>query len=378
MAGTINLALTQQFDSQGDPLSGGLLNFFTAGTTTPQTPFQDIALTIAHPNPIILDASGRVPMFYLADGFIKIRLTDKNGVVIIAADQLLVIGPSSGGSGGAGVDVTTVLQTGDIKSRYGTGVLDGFVRCNGLTIGQTGSSATELAGLKAQALYEYLWTFSNITLDSAVKGANATADFGALKRLILPDMRGRVIAGLDDMGATAANRLTSTYFGAATSGVNAIGNIGGGESQTLTTAQIPSHLHDVLSQHTVGGNLVLDTETQDHNHTWGQNTSTGGVNAGSIDHTHNYGSNPALGGVVGGGGAIGAGTGNPSGTVNEISTINAHTHSVSVGGTTGSKQGGSLAGSHDHKITGTTQSVGGGTAHSSVQPAMVMTVYIKL
>jgi len=25
MAGTINLALTQQFDAQGDPLSGGLL-----------------------------------------------------------------------------------------------------------------------------------------------------------------------------------------------------------------------------------------------------------------------------------------------------------------------------------------------------------------
>ena len=102
MAGTINLAFTQQFDMDGEPLSGGLLYFFTAGTTTPQSAFQDIGLTIVHPNPIVLDACGRVPMFYLADGFIKIRLTDKNGVTIIAADQLLVIGPSSGGGGGGG------------------------------------------------------------------------------------------------------------------------------------------------------------------------------------------------------------------------------------------------------------------------------------
>ena len=137
MSGTINLALTQQFDMDGAPLSGGLLQFFTAGTSTPQTPFQDTALTVAHSNPIVLDASGRVPMFYVSDGFIKIRLTDKNGVVIIAADQLLVIGPSSGGStGGSTGDVTRQFDTGDIKARYDDKSINGWVRCNGNTIGQ--------------------------------------------------------------------------------------------------------------------------------------------------------------------------------------------------------------------------------------------------
>src|SRR5262245_53605124 len=96
MAGTINLALSQQFDMDGKPLSGGLLYFFQAGTSTPQDSFQDTALTIKWPNPIQLDASGRIPMFYLADGNIKIRLADKNGVTIIASDNLLVIGPSGG------------------------------------------------------------------------------------------------------------------------------------------------------------------------------------------------------------------------------------------------------------------------------------------
>lgn len=56
----------------------------------------------------------------------------------------------------------------------------------------------------------------------------------------VPDIRGRVIAGRDDMGGSAASRLTATYFG----GVATIrGAVGGSESHTLTTPQIPSHSH---------------------------------------------------------------------------------------------------------------------------------------
>src|SRR5262245_12995611 len=152
MAGSISLSLSQQFDSQGNPLSGGKLYFFQSGTSTPQNAFQDVALTIAHPNPMTLDASGRIAAFYLADGFIKIRLTDKSGVDIIVADGLLVIGPSSGAGGGVSVDATTVLATGDVKAKYGTGSITGFVRLNGRTIGSATSGGTERANADAQAL----------------------------------------------------------------------------------------------------------------------------------------------------------------------------------------------------------------------------------
>lgn len=56
----------------------------------------------------------------------------------------------------------------------------------------------------------------------------------------LPDLRGRVVAGKDDMGGSAASRLTSTYFGGLATN---LGAAGGSESHTLTTAQLASHSH---------------------------------------------------------------------------------------------------------------------------------------
>lgn len=365
MAGTINLALTQQFDMDGNPLSGGLLYFFAASTTTPQTAFQDIALTIPHPNPIVLDASGRVPMFYVADGNIKIRLANKAGVTVIAADNLLVIGPSTGGGGGGGVDPTTVAATGDIKARFGTGPLGGFVRCNGNTIGNAVSGSTERANADCQALFEYLWSTTVLGVFSGVtpnRGSTANADWLANKRIALPDLRGRMLAGMDDMGATAANRLTTTYFGA--SGI-VLGNAGGSENQTLTAAQLPGHTHT--------GSGVTGSENQLHAHTV---SGTTGFNNETLDHTHpftDFTFGASTGTAPGGNPPGGSQTTIANNTGTSSIGVGAHTHAF--GGTTTTESA-----AHTHNFGLTTNAGDGltGSPHTSVSPTMVVTIYIKL
>lgn len=241
-AGTIpGISMTQQLDEFAKPLSGGKLFLIQAGTTaTPQNCYQDTGLTLPWPNPVTLDGAGRVPQLFCADGNIKIRLTDKNGAQKLVQDNLLIVGPSGGGGGGGTVDPTTIFQTGAFMQFYGTGTLTGWVRCNGKTIGSASSGATERANSDTQALFQYLWSADPNLAVSSGRGASSNADWGANKTLTLPDCRGRVVANLDDMGNSAAGRLTSTYFGMA---ATTLGAAGGSQSHTQTTAEMPSHNH---------------------------------------------------------------------------------------------------------------------------------------
>jgi hypothetical protein len=243
MAGTIPLSMTQQFDEFGKPLKGGQLFIIQAGTvSTPQDAFQDTGLTIKQPYPITLDAAGRIPQFFLADGSVKVRLQDKSGVVQLAADSVLVIGPSAGGGGGSTVDPTQLIQTGNMIFRYGFGALSGYVRLNNLTIGSATSGATERANADTQALYLYLWGIDPTLTVSGGRGASALADWTANKQLSLPDWRGYAMGALDDMGNTPAGRLTAPVFGANPLQLGAAGGLQT-RSKTLTLGEMPQHFH---------------------------------------------------------------------------------------------------------------------------------------
>ena len=51
----------QFFDNNGNPLTGGKLYTYSAGTTTPAVTYTSSAGNISHSNPIVLDAAGRIP-----------------------------------------------------------------------------------------------------------------------------------------------------------------------------------------------------------------------------------------------------------------------------------------------------------------------------
>jgi len=53
----------QFFDDNGDPLSGGLIDTYIAGSTTAVDTYTDITLTTTHTNPIVLNSRGETTIF---------------------------------------------------------------------------------------------------------------------------------------------------------------------------------------------------------------------------------------------------------------------------------------------------------------------------
>jgi hypothetical protein len=82
----------QFLDNAGNVLTGGKIETYAAGTTTPQAVYTTSAGNVFHSNPIILDASGRVPSggeIWLTDGLsYKFVLKDSNDVLIATYDNI--------------------------------------------------------------------------------------------------------------------------------------------------------------------------------------------------------------------------------------------------------------------------------------------------
>jgi len=136
---------------------------------------------------------------------------------------------------------------GDIKAAIRTsdeGIA--WLRCDGRTIGNT-SSGADLADNNLQTLFEHLWTefdasvllIYDSTGAASTKGASANDDWTANKRIALPDLRGRVLAGVDDpTGSDAANVITSTD-------ADKVGGTYGSETHTLTEDELATHSHRI-------------------------------------------------------------------------------------------------------------------------------------
>lgn len=156
----------------------------------------------------------------------------------------------------------------------------------------TTSAADLPLGLAINTVYYVLTvpTGSTMTL-SATRGGSTldiqdagTGTHTMHHKVNLPDLRGRVWMGLDNLGGSAASRITS----ASTNGGNSttLGGAGGAQTHTLQTSESPAHTHNVTTDGISGGagalsGYIFGTSTLTDADQTDTTTSSGGGGAHS-------------------------------------------------------------------------------------------------
>jgi len=109
MAGTVMPAPKfVGLDNNANPVSGGKLYTYLAGTTTPQPTYSDVNLTVANANPVVLDSAGRATVFLSGTSY-KFVLTDANDVPIWTQDNVQAVAPFSTNLDIEGIAGETIL-----------------------------------------------------------------------------------------------------------------------------------------------------------------------------------------------------------------------------------------------------------------------------
>ena len=146
----------QFLDSNGAPLSGGLLYSYLSGTSTPATTYTVRAGTTNNTNPIVLDAAGRTPSEIWLDGGVlyKFVLKSSTYVQIGTYDSIPAIN-----------DTTSISN---LITVAGTNAL-------------TGLATPTLGGYAAGAQYSFIAQNNNtaaVTIDIDTLGVKSITKFG--------------------------------------------------------------------------------------------------------------------------------------------------------------------------------------------------------
>jgi len=90
MAGNLAPAFARQFfDDNGDPLSGGKIYSYQAGTTTPQATYTDSSLVTPNANPVVLDSAGRASIWLDPSLSYKLVVKTSADVTIKTEDNII-------------------------------------------------------------------------------------------------------------------------------------------------------------------------------------------------------------------------------------------------------------------------------------------------
>lgn len=196
----------------------------------------------------------------------------------------------------------------------------------------------------------------------------------------LPDLRGRTVAGLDNMGGSGAGRLSTA---------NTLGTTTGTETVTLTSAQsgLPAHSH----ANTVTNNAVTTSAGSAHSHA---NTASfnGSFTGTAASHTHiqnahshltNYADNGSIGSARS---LLNAAqiTGTDTGEMGSTAAVNQSTSITPAGSISGTvTMSNANESAHTHSVTSNVAisnvnntAADAASAHSNMQPTMTINYII--
>ena len=220
----------QFFDGNGDPLTGGLLYTYLAGTTTPVITYTSRSGAANNTNPIVLDAAGRTPAEIWLDGGVlyKFVLATSAYVQIGSYDNIPAVN-----------DPTT---TNNLIVVAGTNAL-------------TGLATPPLEGYTAGAQFSFIAQNTNsgaVTLDIDSLGVKAVTRSGATA-LVAGDIIGGAMI-LVEYDGTRFQLLNPNSY----TNLTVTGNVTIGGNATIGgTLGIAAYTETITSSGTVGASATL-------------------------------------------------------------------------------------------------------------------------
>ena len=231
-----------EVDGNGVPLARAQLFFYEYGTSTPLDTYQDPALTTLNPNPVLADANGRFGSVWLSPAqAYTVQLWTAPTVANPSGVQVWSRGPFGPAAGG--VPANSVGIIGEVRMFAGpaASIPSGWYQCYGQAV--------------SRGTYSALFAVIGTTWGAG----DLSTTFN------LPDLRGRAMFGIDNMGGSAASRITSGGSGIAG---NTLGAAGGNQATQTHTHAVTDPTH----------NHTLTDPGHDHIEQVGQPTGSGSVN----------------------------------------------------------------------------------------------------
>jgi hypothetical protein len=270
-------------DAAGEPLVGGQLYTYIAGTTTLQATYTDSTAATANTNPIILDSRGEANV-WLGGAIYKFILRDADGALIWTVDNIsaptAAVSPVL--SGNVTIDSNTsspalkITQTGTgpvlrVQDSSDPDVTP-FIVDNSGNVGigtATPSSALEIA---SPGVFTGAWAY--LPTGTVMLFAQTAAPTGWTKSTTHDNKALRVVSGTASSGGSVA--FTTAFASQAVAGT--VGNT------TLTIAQIPSHTHTYVNGATSAYRPDGNTGPDAYFGALGTTNATGGGDP----HTHTF------------------------------------------------------------------------------------------